>query len=287
MAKFGSARDWIARLSFTAVAFALCLPTAEAGPQLTASWVDNSGGFAMTRIERRHASETTYTPIADANPGATTFVDTSVGSGSTYCYRVFAWVDDAVSPYSEEVCATSTVESVTVAVSKTGTGSGTVTSQPAGINCGTVCAISLQPGTLITLNATPATGSVFAGWSGGGCTGTGPCSFAGNSSVTVTASFSPAPVTSPPPPTTTYYSLTVSKTGPGMVVSATPGINCGSDCSEAYASGATVTLSAATNNNGAVFGGWTGACSGTSPTCTVTMNAAKSVSATFKNGKGK
>jgi hypothetical protein len=289
MATFATPRGWIARLSLTAAAFGSFLATGEAGAaQLVASWVDNSGGVAMTRIERRHATETTYTPLADADPGSTTFVDTSVGSGSTYCYRVFAWVDEAVSPYSEEVCAASAPDSVTVAVSKTGTGSGTVTSQPAGIDCGSACAVSAPAGTFITLTATPASGSVFNGWSGGGCTGTAPCGFATNSSVVVTASFSLAPVTSPPPPTTpTTYTLTVAKSGPGTVVSTTTGINCGSDCSEAYVSGATVTLSATGNNNGTTFTGWTGACSGTSTTCTVTMNGAKTVSATFKNGKGK
>jgi uncharacterized repeat protein (TIGR02543 family) len=51
-------------------------------------------------------------------------------------------------------------------------------------------------------------------------------------------------------------------------------------------SGTAVTLTAVANNNGSVFAGWKGACSGTSTTCTVTMSAAKSVSASFKQGKG-
>ena len=285
MARFASARGWIARVSVTAAVLAL-FPAADAAAaaQLTASWVDNSGGLAWTRVERRHASETTYTAVADAAPGSETLLDTSVVSGNTYCYRVFAWVEEAVSPYTNEVCATSTTDNATVAVTKTGTGSGTVTSSPAGINCGTSCSTSVTPGTLVTLTATAASGSVFSGWSGGGCTGTAPCSFATNSSVTVAASFSPAPVTTPPPPTGS--TLTVSKSGPGSVVSAPAGINCGSDCTESYESSKVVVLYAVPNNNGAGFAGWKGACSGAELTCTVTMDAAKSVSASFKQGKG-
>src|SRR5688500_9569504 len=58
-------------------------------------------------------------------------------------------------------------------VQKSGTGSGTVTSNPTGINCGTTCSRSFSGGTSVTLSAVPASGSVFAGWSGGGCSGTG------------------------------------------------------------------------------------------------------------------
>jgi hypothetical protein len=51
-------------------------------------------------------------------------------------------------------------------VTKQGTGSGTVTSAPDGINCGADCSESYANGTIVTLTATPAAGSSFAGWSG-------------------------------------------------------------------------------------------------------------------------
>src|SRR2546427_5135707 len=57
---------------------------------------------------------------------------------------------------------------VTLTVIKTGTGSGTVTSAPAGITCGTSCAASYASGTGVTLTAAAASGSTFGGWSGGG-----------------------------------------------------------------------------------------------------------------------
>ena len=58
-----------------------------------------------------------------------------------------------------------------------------------------------------------------------------------------------------------------------------PGINCGSDCSESYASGTNVTLTASAAT-GSTFAGWSGACSGTAG-CAVAMTAARSVTATF------
>jgi tricorn protease-like protein len=83
---------------------------------------------------------------------------------------------------------------------------------------------------------------------------------------------------SPPPPTIT---LTVTKqgSGAGSVKSRPAGIQCGTDCSETYSSGTVVTLRP-TPAVGSAFAGWSGACSGTG-TCTVTMDASKTVTATF------
>ena len=64
--------------------------------------------------------------------------------------------------------------SYTLTVAKAGDGSGTVTSSPAGINCGADCSESYPQGAVVTLTAAPATGSTFAGWSGP-CSGTGSC----------------------------------------------------------------------------------------------------------------
>ena len=80
-------------------------------------------------------------------------------------------------------------------VSRSGTGTGTVTSAPAGINCGATCAASFNNGSSVTLTAAPASGSVFSGWSGGGCSGTGTCTLTLNANTTVTAAFDPAPST--------------------------------------------------------------------------------------------
>lgn len=89
---------------------------------------------------------------------------------------------------------------VTLTVSKTGTGSGTVTSSPAGINCGSTCSHGFTTGTSVTLTATPAPGGYdrFLGWSGGGCSGTGTCTVTLNESDQVSAEFEKATFTDVP-----------------------------------------------------------------------------------------
>ena len=77
----------------------------------------------------------------------------------------------------------------TLIISRSGTGSGTVASADGYITCGTDCAEQYQPNATVTLTATPATGSTFTGWSGGGCSGTGQCVVTVAANVTVTATF--------------------------------------------------------------------------------------------------
>ena len=80
--------------------------------------------------------------------------------------------------------------------------------------------------------------------------------------------------------TVQVYTLTVSRSGIGGAVSSDlAGISCGPTCTADYATGTIVTLTAASNVI-ATFTGWGGACAGTG-TCSVTMDAAKAVTATF------
>ncbi len=87
-----------------------------------------------------------------------------------------------------------------VAVNKLGAGSGTITSTPAGIDCGTTCTGQFPQGSTVTLTATPNPLSVFAGWSGD-CAGTGPCSPTNTATVTATFNLAPTPPAPPTPPT--------------------------------------------------------------------------------------
>jgi hypothetical protein len=184
----------------------------------------------------------------------------------------------------------------TLTVSKAGSGTGSVTSSPAGIDCGSDCSEDYPDGTRVTLTATPAAGSTFAGWSGA-CTGTGTCTVAMDASKNVSATFNTATVTS--------YTLTVecnfanlflcddSHFSSNPYVSSSPGtISCGQSggaCSATFPSGTTVTVTAhdgtGVDNFGVTepvrFTEWEGACSGTNPTCTVTMDGDKDVRATF------
>jgi murein peptide amidase A len=77
----------------------------------------------------------------------------------------------------------------TLSVTSAGSGSGTVTSSPAGIDCGLTCSFDFAAGTLVTLTATVVSGSTFAGWSGAGCSGTGTCQVTMSASESVTAAF--------------------------------------------------------------------------------------------------
>ena len=172
--------------------------------QLIASWTDNSGGTAFTQIERRLGTDTisSYTLVGYVPPGTTNFGDTTVIAGTTYCYRAFAYDAISVSPYSDEACATAasttTTSTITVNVSKTGAGTGSVVSAPAGIDCGATCSGTYAAGSSITVSATPTADSTFDGWTSGGCSGTAPCTIVGNTAVTITASFSLQPTSTPP-----------------------------------------------------------------------------------------
>ena len=77
----------------------------------------------------------------------------------------------------------------TVAVAKAGIGTGTVTSNPAGIDCGGTCSFQWWGGTAVSLSAAAAPGSAFAGWSGA-CSGKTACSVNLDSDKSVTATFS-------------------------------------------------------------------------------------------------
>ncbi len=74
-------------------------------------------------------------------------------------------------------------------ITKNGSGAGTVTSSPSGINCGAACSANFASGTVVALTATESSGSTFSGW-GDACTNaTGTCMVTMNRSQTVTATF--------------------------------------------------------------------------------------------------
>ena len=72
-------------------------------------------------------------------------------------------------------------------INKSGSGTGDVTGL--GINCGIDCTEIHSSGAVVTLTASPDSKSVFKGWNGGGCSGTGPCEVIMNADVIVTAMF--------------------------------------------------------------------------------------------------
>jgi YD repeat-containing protein len=85
----------------------------------------------------------------------------------------------------------------TLQAQKDGTGTGTITSNPAGIDCGSDCTQVYDKGTDVTMTATPDSSSIFDGWSGGGCTGIATCMVTMDADKTVTASFDSVVTTMP------------------------------------------------------------------------------------------
>jgi hypothetical protein len=168
---------------------------------------------------------------------------------------------------------TSTVSSysltinVVSAVSSEGTGSGSVNSNPAGINCGSDCSQAYSSGTIVSLIAAPSSGSIFAGWSGDSDCLDGVVTMGANKSCTATFKLDTA-------------TLNLVRSGNGTVTSNPAGINCGNECSKSYPKGTKVTLSAKASSD-SKFAGWVGGgCQGVAD-CTVSLADSTSVSATF------
>ncbi len=156
----------------------------------------------------------------------------------------------------------------TLDVTLAGAGSGSVASVPAGIACPGDCTEAYADGTAVALTATPAAGSFFSGWSGS-CSGSAGCDLTMSANRAVTATFG----------LLRTLDVTLSGTGSGSVASVPLGIACPGDCTEAYADGTAVTLTA-TPGAGSSFIGWSGSCSG-SGDCDLTMSANRAVAATF------
>lgn len=220
------------------------------GPVCSSTSVGNGTNITLTATP---ASGSTFVGWSDSS-----------GTSSTDCTGTLTTC--TFKNNTHNITATFSLSSHTLSVTKTG--SGTVTSSPAGINCGATCSASYSHGTAVTLTASPSSGYAFTGWSGA-CTGSGSCALSMDANKSVSATF-----------TQLTYTLGVTVNGGGSVTSDVGGINCPATfCSANLNSGTTVTLTAAATA-GFTFGGWTGDCSGTG-TCVVTMSAAKNVTATF------
>jgi DNA-binding beta-propeller fold protein YncE len=83
-----------------------------------------------------------------------------------------------------------------LSVSLEGEGHGTVTSEPAGINCPGACGAEYDVGEELFLTAVPEPGSAFVGWSGAGCTTAVLCHLLLGSDTTIEAEFAVAPAAS-------------------------------------------------------------------------------------------
>jgi len=124
--------------------------------------------------------------------GTATFTpDASLNYNETYTATITTGVEDMAgnSLASDYTWSFTTETTATITVNKIGTGSGTVASSPAGIDCGSDCNETYVAGTDVTLTATPDTGTIFEGFSGG-CAGIAlTCTMTADQDVTVTSIF--------------------------------------------------------------------------------------------------
>ncbi|MGE5282145.1 MAG: InlB B-repeat-containing protein [Chloroflexota bacterium] len=155
-----------------------------------------------------------------------------------------------------------------------GLGSGTVTSSPAGINCGSECVAEYEAGETVTLTATAEPGSEFIEWFGCDAEPSATeCEVTMDEDKTVYAEFEPAEY---------ILEVTTEGLGSGTVTSSPAGINCGGECVAEYEAGKTVTLTAKADP-GSEFVGWIGCDAEPSATeCEVTMDEEKEVFAEFE-----
>lgn len=221
---------------------------------------------------RHHASSTTWAEMsAMSSTGGTTHTQALATSSGAYTHKVVC--QDASSNESDAstwsfTVADQAIPQYVVTISYAGTGIGTT--DPAS---GTW---TYDEDATATTTQSPGNYSSFSGWSGTcGCTGTGSCAPTITESCTIIATFDYSPVT-----------LTVSVVGSGGTITSEDNeISCGSLCSANY-QGEVITLTASYQYNKTIAWGGTdgGGCSGN--TCTITMNAARAVTATFNNLPG-
>ena len=154
-------------------------------------------------------------------------------------------------------------------VTPSGSGTGSITSSPAGIDCGVTCVFSFNSGASVTLTANPDPGSGFIGWNSYACAGVSPCTLTMNSPQPVEADFGLLqPLT-----------VTVGGLGIGSVTSTPFGINCQPQCAFNFFQNSTVNLTPIAAP-GSVFSSWSGACSGGGP-CSIDMAQPTAVEADF------
>ena len=275
----GTSSQLLAAGSSLTLTITYAAPASPGSDTATLAISSNAAAAPVSPVSLSGESVAACVPETDAELCAGLGADCGALSGTDNCgaTRSVSSCGTCVSPQLcaglgvANVCATPVFPlSVTLA----GTGSGTVISTPAGLDCGATCDASFGATTTVSLTATPDSNSAFSGFSGA-CTGS-TCSLTITAAANVTANFVP------------LHTLTINAIGNGsgsisavgdsaISCSAASGITSGA-CSGQFPEGTMLQLSAAPGAN-ARFGGWSGACTGA--TCAVTMSGDLTATADF------
>ncbi len=206
----------------------------------------------------------------------------TAGSG----YRFGSW-SGACSGVSSSMCSVALTAPLTTTgatfiqvfpLDVSTTGAGAVTTSPSGVSCGnglTDCAETFDTGTSVILTATPDANYEVYSWTGAaGCTaGMRMCSVLMTQARSVAVEFR------------RQYTVTVVPGGSGSGTVTGGSINCPGTCSATLFQGAGITLTeapgTAATGSQHIFGGWGGACTGSATSCPLTMDADKTVDASF------
>jgi len=155
----------------------------------TAVWSLNGSSYII-QTATRAAGSAVFGAVADLSPSGWFSNKPQIAIGPDGSATV-AWFSNATGspPYAIQA-STSPPTLARVSVTREGAGSGSVSSAPSGIDCGSTCAAFFRIGSSVTLTATPAAGSSFAGW-GGACAGTATtCTVSVAAATSVRAAFS-------------------------------------------------------------------------------------------------
>ena len=168
------------------------VPTVAASPEpapLSAdvSWggTDDAAGINLWRLEVSENGGPFQLWHTAVSPSHATYEASVAGN---YSFRAVAY--DGAGNVGQSTISGVTLQATNeLSIERAGSGSGTIESSPAGIECGSTCAAAFVHGAHVVLNANPDPGSHFSGWSGAGCAGTASCEVTLTSDEVITANF--------------------------------------------------------------------------------------------------
>ena len=253
-------QSWGGACAATAASNPTCTVTMDAAKSVSATFAAIT--YTLTLTAGAHGT-LTADPAAPTYPAGTAVTLTATPADG---YQVAAWSGACAGTAAPATTCDLTMDAAqTAGVTFVRIHTLTLTAGAHGSLAASPTGPTYPVGTAVTVTATPARGYILTAW-GGACASTAAtsptCTVTMAADRTVSATFAQA-----------TYSLTLSAGAHGRLT-VTP-------VKTTYARGDTVTV-AAQPDPGYVFGGWGGACRGTTVTCTLTMNADTTVRATFR-----